>query len=64
MTPEERAALKPGDIIQNLGSGEAYIVIDDRAGRVIAVRTVEASNIYEWKVVRKGYWIQQESNHG
>lgn len=64
MTEQEFADLKPGDTVQNYGSGQGYTVIDVRdgpAGRcAIAVRTVEISHLDEWKVTGKHYWTQRE----
>ena len=50
--------LRPGDVIQNLGSGAAYIVLEvHKPGvttTIVAVRTVTVSNPDEWRLVRKG----------
>ena len=58
MDTREYFHLQPGDVIQNLGSGSTYIVVEGyRPGignPVIAVRTITVSNIDEWKLVRKG----------
>jgi hypothetical protein len=64
MTQEEFSRLKPGDLVQNLGSGNSYIiaeVLHERSvssssaiTRVIATRTLELSNPHEWKLVPKG----------
>lgn len=52
MTEDELHNLKPGDLIQNLGSGNAYIVIDS-GDRIIAIRSVVVSNPTEWIAVKK-----------
>ena len=44
--------LIPGDIVQNKGSGNAYVVVSNVRGKVVAVRTVEISNTQEWLLVR------------
>jgi hypothetical protein len=50
VTEDELRKLKPGDLIQNLGSGNIYIVIDVR-DRIIAIRTIDITNLDEWDVV-------------
>ncbi len=44
--------LIPGDIVQNKGSGNAYVVVSNMRGKAVAVRTVEISNSQEWLLVR------------
>ena len=46
--------LNPGDIVQNLGSGKAYMIIDYRNGEYMLLDVVFASNPSEWELVKKG----------
>ena len=59
MTKDEFYKLEPGDVIQNELSGQAYIVMDFRDDRAIAVRMLIVSNPAEWEIVRQGKWNYQ-----
>jgi hypothetical protein len=52
MNPEEFEKLKEGDIIRS-GSGEAYIVTESYGDRKVVVRTLTATNPWEWELVWK-----------
>ena len=64
MDTREYFHLQPGDVIQNLGSGSAYIVLEvHKPGvtiSIVAVRTVIVDNPDEWKLVRKGLPIAKD----
>jgi hypothetical protein len=51
MTDEQIAALRPGDVVKNLGSHHTYIVIS--INPVVAVRSVSVHHADEWE--RVGY---------
>ena len=55
--------LRPGDVIQNLGSGSVYIVLEIHKPGIttttVAVRTVIVDNPDEWKIVRKSAAIEE-----
>lgn len=44
--------VKRGDIIQNMGSGNSYIIILCNKESVVASRTIEVSNESEWRVLK------------
>lgn len=61
------ASLSPGDIVRNIGSGNAYTVADDPS---VTVKTgqpfrwsaplvggIECSNPHEWELLAKGPWV-------
>ena len=52
MTNEEFENLREGDIVQNQGTGQAYTVIMRYADRVMAMRTVDITNLSEWEIVQ------------
>jgi len=53
LTKEGFKALKEGDVVQNLGSGRAYVIIGFCNGLPVAVRMVQLSNSGEWaKIVQ------------
>jgi hypothetical protein len=49
-------ALRPGDVVRNIGSGEAYVVLENVGRGAIAVRTIHVSNPQEWVLVSRGDW--------
>lgn len=51
MNHETLCKLKDGDIIRNIGSGNAYTVLRNTGQCVIAARTLEVSNGSEWELV-------------
>ncbi|KKK96889.1 hypothetical protein LCGC14_2658260 [marine sediment metagenome] len=48
---ENIAFLKVGEIVQNRGSGQSYIILKADGEEVIAVRSVSVSNAAEWALV-------------
>ena len=42
--------IKRGDVVQNLGSGESYVITN--TSPTIAVRTIQISNPSEWRVLK------------
>jgi len=44
--------LKRGDIIQNTGSGNSYVVTSVNENEAIAVRQIKVTNKSEWRVLR------------
>ena len=52
MTEKEFNSLQRGDIVQNLGSGNTYIVADLRDGRATLINIVIAENHSEWALMR------------
>lgn len=53
MTDEEFKALREGDVVQHVSSGEGYIITGDLFDCKIATRTLEISNPPEWVKVER-----------
>jgi hypothetical protein len=57
MDKDELNKLNPGDIVQNLGSGNTYVIIEvisiAYCSIPIAIRAVTITNPSEWKKVNK-----------
>ncbi len=52
MTPQEFSKLVPGNIIQNLGSGNGYIVIENLGTfGIVCVKSLVAMSPSEWEKV-------------
>ncbi len=63
MTEEERRTLKAGDMIRNVGTGQAFIVIESNRGHVLAVRPLEVSSPGEWEIVARSESVVRESDY-
>ena len=50
---EEIGKLPIGTILQNTGSGNAYVVVDTYGDIAVAVRSVTVTNASEWMIVSK-----------
>jgi len=44
--------LKKGDIVQNLGSGLGYTILETGKESAVAIRTVKITNPSEWRVIK------------
>jgi hypothetical protein len=64
MQKEEFAKLQEGDIITNLGSGNAYIITDRTSFGLVAVRTIMVTNPDEWKRILSCGKIKDISTKG
>lgn len=53
MEKNEMKELRSGDLIVNKGSGNAYFVISNKIGRIVAARLVDVSNPGEWDIIKK-----------
>lgn len=61
MTETELKNLRPGDVIQHLGSGNAYIVVyHNDAGYPIVSRSLTAINPGEWQQVPKDEFYRSD----
>lgn len=45
--------LRDGDIVQNKGSGNAYIIVSNDGNTIVAVRSITITNPSEWTLVYK-----------
>lgn len=50
--PLDLSKLKIGDVVRNIGSGEAYLIIH-KGSELVAVRTVSITNGSEWELVNQ-----------
>lgn len=50
---ERLESLERGDIIQHIGTGASYIVLENRNGDITAIRVIHATNPQEWTLVAK-----------
>ena len=48
---ENIAFLKVGEIVQNRGTGQSYVILKADGEEVVAVRSVSVSNADEWALV-------------
>ena len=52
-TAQTFESLQPGTIVQNIGSGNSYVITENFGQYAIAVRTICVQNLNEWKIVDK-----------
>jgi len=56
MTPEQIKDVMTGDVLRNVGTGHAYVVIANVDGQLVAVRTVTVTNPDEWDIIGKFHY--------
>ena len=49
-----------GDIVRNRGSGEAYIVVNNEGGQVVAVRSITLTNLQEWELAFRSTTVKNQ----
>lgn len=64
MTKDQMRALRPGDVVQSLHTGLAYVVTGNYGNRVTAVRTADISNPVEWGLIESTETDEKGSGHG
>ena len=60
MTKESFQKLEKGDIVQNLGSGNSYVVSESFGDKVVLIRTLIATHPSEWILIQRLEFRQEQ----